>query len=183
VVVIAGVSTSVIAAMRVSDTFDASRQAMEAAEYGEVQALTRYCESGEISLGLSSWIQQNEAPDTAATGVKQLPAFSAVGIQPQPMPVIPGSEYIARVNLLEEKTEKKPAGLIDKILDKLASVSIKTTTEQHRIVVVHAAGRCKNVTRCVEAVYHIVDKEGAEQNRQFNRIAWREIHPTTIAGR
>lgn len=181
VVIIAGVSTSVIAAMRVSDVFDASRQAMEAAEYGEVQALTRYCESGEMSLGLSSWIQQNEAPDTAATGIKPLPAFNAAGIQPQPMPVVPGSEYIARVNLLEEKTEQKPAGLIDKMLEALGAASLKTTTEQHRIVVVHAAGRCKNVTRCVEAIYHIIDAENAEQQRQFTRIAWREIRPASTA--
>lgn len=181
VVIITGVSTSVISAIRVSDTFDASRQAMEAAEYGEVQALLRYCESGEASLGLSAWMQQNTVSDTTATKARLLPAFNDAGVQPQSIPVVPGSKYITRVRVLDEKTEHKPAGLIDKMLGALGAAPLKTETEQHRIVVVHAAGRCKNVTHCVEAIYHIVDAEHAEQGRQFTRIAWREIHPAATA--
>lgn len=181
VVIVTGVSSTVISAMRVSSTFDASRQAMEAAEYGEVQALMRYCESGEVALGLSAWVQQNAAPDTTATKLRLLPPFNDAGVQPQPMPVVPGSEYIARVHVLDEKVERKPAGLIDKMLEALGAAPLKTDSEQHRTVVVYAAGRCKNITRCVEAIYHIVDAENAEQQTQFTRIAWREIHPAATA--
>jgi hypothetical protein len=180
-VIVTGVSSTVISAMRVSSTFDASRQAMEAAEYGEVQALMRYCESGEVSLGLSAWMQQNAAPDTTATKMRLLPPFNDPGVQPQSMPVVPGSEYITRVRVLDEKTERKPAGLIDKMLAALGAAPLKTDSEQHRTVVVYAAGRCKNITRCIEAIYHIIGAENAEQQRQFTRIAWREIHPAVRA--
>lgn len=181
VVIISGVSTSIISSIKVSSTYDASRQAMEAAEYGEVQALMQYCTSGETSLGLATWIQQNNLSEPAIKKTVQLPTFNDMGVQPQSIPTVHGSSYIALVTLLEEKTEHKPAGLIDKVLDALASAPLKTTTEQYRIVVIHAAGRSKNITRSIEAIYQIVDMENTEQARRITRMAWREIPAFTMA--
>ena len=173
VVIITGVSTAVLSAVHVTDTFDASRQALEAAEYGEVLSLMNFCESKEATLGLSGWIQSS--PTSASA--HRLPAFGEPGVTPLLLIAANGAEYIAMTTLLETTIEQKPAEVIAEITDVSVTPPLETPI-QKSLVVVHAAGRCKNVTRYVEAIYRITSMEETGQSKQFTRISWRELPPS-----
>ena len=173
VVIITGVSTAVISSVHVTDTFDASRQALEAAEYGEVLSLMNFCEGKEATLGLSDWIQSS--PTSA--GAHKLPAFGEPSVTPLPMTTANGAVYIARTTLLETTIEQKPAEVVAEITDVSVATPLETPI-QNSLIVVHAAGQCKNVTRCVEAIYRITSTEETVPSKQFTRISWRELPPS-----
>lgn len=166
VAVVATVSTAVMSAFRTTGNLDASRRAMEAAEYGEVQAMARLSEGREADLGLADWRKLHEqAPPTPAVP-RRIPAFGEPGVTPLPLAVLPGAEYVAMAETLGHDAQggNTPAPA--------------ESAEKEVLVVVYAAGRCGNAERRVEAVYRPASAEKDVQPKRFTRIAWRELPPS-----
>ena len=149
VAVVAGVSTAVMSAVRTTDTLDASRKALEAAEYGEVQAVAGLSAGSETDLGLAAWRRLHEQAPAALAAALRLPAFGEPGVAPLPLAAVRGAEYVAMAE----------------------------PTKESGLVVVYAAGRCGNAERRVEAVYRPPSVENDSQPKHFTRIAWRELPP------
>ena len=149
VAVVGGVSTAVMSGFRTTDSLDASRKALEAAEYGEVQAVMDLSGGGAADFGLTEWRKLHARATPTPKAPRQYPAFGDSGVVPVPLPALPGAEYVAMAEPLEN-------------------------TE---LVLVFAAGRCGNAERRIEAVYRAASADKDAQPRRFTRIAWREQTP------
>ena len=165
VAVVAGVSTAVMSAFRTTDNFDASRKALEAAEYGEVQAMANWSGGGETDLGLAAWREQHEQEPSDRAAASRLPAFGASGVTPVPLAAVGGAEYIATAEIVKQEDQGGVAN------------TAPESPERLELVVVCAAGRCGNAERRLEAVYRTASAEKDTQPTQFTRIAWRELPP------
>jgi hypothetical protein len=147
--VVAVALTAVMSAFRTTGGLDASRKALEAAEYGEIQAVANLGEGKSADLGLAEWRKLREQAASTPAGRRRLPALGEPGVAPLVLASAPGVEYVA-----------------------MADVSAKPG-----VVLVYALGRCGNVDRRVEAVYRPADAGDGTQPTRFTRIAWRELPP------
>ena len=166
VAVVAVVSTAVMSAYRMTGTFDASRKAMEAAEYGVAQALANLGEGREANVGLADWrkLHGQAAPRPGAP--RLIPAFGEPGVAPLTLAALPGVEYIA----LAETVERGANGA--------GGNEPVNALEKQDLVVVYATGRCGNAERRVEAVYRPTLADQDVQPKRFAQIAWRELPPS-----
>lgn len=162
VAVVAGVSTAVLSAHRTTDNLDASRKALEAAEYGEVQVVSGLNGGSGADLGLAAWRKLQEQTPAPAP-LRQLPAFSAPGVAPLRVAALPGAEYVATAEPFRQNAQGDDAG------------AGAASPEQAELVVVYAAGRCGNAEHRLEAVYRAVPARQDGMSKTFTRIAWREI--------
>ncbi len=163
VAVIATVSTAVISASRTTGNLDASRKALEAAEYGEVQAMMSFSDGNGANLGLADWRKLNEPLSSGPAIPRRIPAFGEPGVSPLLLAALPSAEYIA---MTETPWHVAQNG---------GSAATVESPERQTLVMVYAAGRCGNAERRVEAVYRPVNVEKDVQSKRFTRISWREL--------
>ncbi len=149
VAVVAGVSVAVMSGFRVTNSLEASRKALEAAEYGEVQALTALNSDGAANLGLTEWRKLHAPVSPTPETPCRHPIFGEAGVSPLPVAAVPGAEYVAMTETLDKSD----------------------------LILVCAAGRCGNAERRIEAVYRPASAENDSQPKRFTRIAWRELPP------
>ena len=150
VAVVASVSTAVMSGFRMTNSLDATRKALEAAEYGEAQAVAGLGAGTEADLGLAAWRKAHAQAAPTPAKPRQYPAFGEPGVAPLTLAAVPGVEYVAMAEPLESQ----------------------------ELVIVYAAGRCGNAERRVEAIYRPVNAEQDKPSKRLNRIAWRELPPS-----
>jgi len=147
--IVAITSTGAVAAFRSADAFDASRKALQAAEYAEVRCIEQFVRNGSVDRGVGEWRRlQTQASATGAV----LPAFDAPGVV------------------------SAPAGDTGGVCIADASPFTSTATDAApELVVVRAAGRCGNAEHRIEAVYRIEPAKGDGSPRSYARKVWREV--------